>query len=443
MGLAAPGNLEQMTVASNDISVAGASVRIETWQDGTDNRFYNYATELAQIKGRMGPGWLMILSDDFTNIANTDSLEEAKAAAVWKKRISPEDARDINNPYRENHFTLPEGGITGRYVRYQLEGNGYLSLAEVQIFEARRPTLAGYNGGSPIPATSYPGGVTYSPEQSLDEAFRGLSAEGMWNLHITDDAVRETLNEATSEPTEDIHGQGAVSDWVLHVTDTSGTTRDYYMDMIATVETMPKYGNLFIGLEEAEFEHLDRDRNGELDRGEGTQYLQHYVRGYRQMDDATRRSILDIFMLDLELYGGIRLQEEEGLQRYLSPCYGRVTNSFSLWRYSGQNHPLPGGLLSSTCVKQFGAGNRMSSSDEGSIAVKHHIRHMRKIRYVPVQGYTGSDSFSYQMSMGPKDSTVRGNIDITVKVCRGYDECNQDLFIQQQHTQQDRRWKWR
>merc|ERR1711865_119665 len=222
MGLAAPGNLEQMTVASNDISVAGASVRIETWQDGTDNRFYNYATELAQIKGRMGPGWLMILSDDFTNIANTDSLEEAKAAAVWKKRISPEDARDINNPYRENHFTLPEGGITGRYVRYQLEGNGYLSLAEVQIFEARRPTLAGYNGGSPIPATSYPGGVTYSPEQSLDEAFRGLSAEGMWNLHITDDAVRETLNEATSEPTEDIHGQGAVSDWVLHVTDTSG-----------------------------------------------------------------------------------------------------------------------------------------------------------------------------------------------------------------------------
>jgi len=315
-------------------------------------------------------------------------------------------------------------------------------LAEVQIYEARRPTLAEYQGGSPITATFYPGGATYCPEQSLDEAFRGMSSEGEWNLHITDDFTGESLNEATSEPTRKIHGQGAISDWTLHVTDTQGEVRDYFVDMIATIETMPKYGNLFIGLDEAEFEHLDRDRNGELDTAEGTKYLQHYVRGYRQMDDPTRRSILDTFLLDLQMFGGVRLQEAEGLQRYLSPCYGRVTDTYSLWRYSGQNHPLPGGLLSSTCHKQFGVGNRLSSSEEGSIAVKHHIRHGRSVRYVPVQGYTGHDSFSFQMQMGPKSSSVRGNVDITVKLCRGYDECNQDLFIQHQHTQQDRRWKW-
>merc|ERR1711907_598761 len=52
-------------------------------------------------------------------------------------------------------------------------------------------------------------------------------------------------------------------------------------------------------LDDTEFEHLDRDRNGELDRAEGTKYLNHYVRGYRQMDDPSRRSILDTFMLDL------------------------------------------------------------------------------------------------------------------------------------------------
>jgi hypothetical protein len=265
----------------------------------------------------------------------------------------------------------------------------------------------------------------------------------MWNLHITDDAPRQVLNEGTSEPIQKIHGQGAISDWVLHVTDNQGETRDYYMDMVAKVETMPKYGNLFMMLDDTEFEHLDRDRNGELDRAEGTKYLNHYVRGYRQMDDPSRRSILDTFLLDLELYGGIRLQEEEGLQRYLSPCYGRVSDTYSLWRYSGQNHPLPGGLISSTCVNQFGVGNTMSSSDEGSIAVKHHIKYSRSIRYVPVQGFTGKDSFSYQMQMGPKESTVRGNIDVTVKLCRGYDECNQDLFIQKMHSQQDRRWKWR
>jgi hypothetical protein len=437
--VAAPGNLAEMTVASNDISVVGADVRVETWQDGTDNRFYNYATELAQLKGQMGPGWLMVLPDSFTNIANTDSLEEAKAAAMWKRHITANDYHQ----WRENHFTLPEGGIQGRYVRYQLEGSGYLSLAEVQVYEARRPTLSGYKGGSPITATYYPGGTTYCPEQNLDEAFRGLSAEGMWNLHITDERARESLYEGTSEPTQKVHGQGAVSDWILHITDVHGETRDYYMDMTAKIETMPKYGNLFIGIDDAEFEHLDRDRNGELDRAEGTKYLNHYVRGYGQMDKASRRSILDIFMLDLQLYGGVRLQEEEGLQRYLSPCYGRVSDTYSLWRYSGQNHPLPGGLLSSSCVRQFGVGNSLSSSSEGSIAVKHQIRHGRSIRYVPVQGYTGKDSFSYQMQMGPEESSVRGDIDVTVKLCRGYDECNQDLFIQHQHTQLDRRWKWR
>ena len=41
-----------------------------------------------------------------------------------------------------------------------------------------------------------------------------------------------------------------------------------------------------------------------------------------------------------------------------------------------------------------------------------------------------------------KESEVAGQINLVVKLCRGYSECNQDLFIQQRFPEADRRWKW-
>ena len=51
--------------------------------------------------------------------------------------------------------------ITGRYVRIQLEGTEYLSLAEVQIFSIVSKSMDNYVGGNPII------GGTYNPEGEL------------------------------------------------------------------------------------------------------------------------------------------------------------------------------------------------------------------------------------------------------------------------------------
>jgi hypothetical protein len=333
----------------------------------------------------------------------------------------------VDKEQRERTFILPTGGLKGRYVRYQLEGVGYLSIAEVQVYESADQPLFNYVGGSPISPTQYPGGLTYSPEQSFDEAWRGVSAEGEWSL-----LVRDTESGML----------GAISDWILHITDEGGQVTDYYMKMNVVIDQMPRYGNLFVPFDQLQTEHLDRDRNGKLDRKEGQKYLEHYVRGYRQMSEGERAAILDTFLMDMQLYGGVRLQEAEGLQRYLSSCYGRVTDSYSLWRYAGNNHPLPGGLVSSTCVNRFGVGKPMSSNEDGSIAFKHAILGQRRVRYVPVQGYVGGDSFTFKVQMGPKESPVAGEISIVVKLCRGYSECQNDLFIQTRFPEADRRWKW-
>jgi len=426
--IGSPGNLAEMTVSETNISVVHARATVHTVQDGNDNRFYNYASggggEVSEsgIQGRMTPGWLMVLPDSFTNASNTHSLETAKAAALWKVRLtdtySEVRADTIYAKKRQVSVTLPPGGLLGRFIRYQLEGTGYLSLAEVQVYELRNRPLSGYSGGSPISPSSHPGGTNYAPEQSLDdsaEGFRGQSAEGEWQLLVQD--------------MSNTHGQGGLSDWVLRITDTHGYERVFHMNVVATVETMPRYGNLFIGISENEREHLDRNANMELDREEATDFLRHQVRDYHRMDHWTQQSILDSFLHDYALHGAVRLQEEEGLQRYLSPCYGHVTDTYSLMRYSGQNDYLP----SSTCPDQYRVGNVLSTSREGATAAAHYIRDERTVRYVPASGYQGKDSFTYRVSIGNVKSEIRGTVSLDVRVCRGSDECRNDHFATHDH----------
>jgi hypothetical protein len=426
----APGNLAELQVLQNNIAVPGATVRVTTIQDGNDNRYYNYASKLAELEGRVVPpncvalgskceaAWLMILPHNFSSVANNDALEVAKSYALWKRRLTSDK--------REQAFSLPSGGVWGsRYVRVQLEGKGYLSLAEVQVFEARNRPLSLHAGGSPISPTSFPGGIPYAPEESLNEAFGGASAEGEWQLVVRDLAARQKVNLDNSKKRRKIHGAGGISDWVLRVTDTSGDVLTYYMDVDAEVQTLPKYGNLYVGLSEAEAEHLDMDGNGELDRAEGKDYLNSYVREYHQMDVPSQKLILDRFMADYQLHNAVRIQEAEGLQRYLSQCYGPVTDTYNLHRIDGQND----NLLRTTCRDQFGVGNRLSTNRDGAVARKNHvIRRERVVRYVPIEGYKGQDSFTYRIRVGSKLSDARGTVSVGVRICRGYDECENDDF---------------
>merc|ERR1711871_807781 len=302
-------------------------------------------------------------------------------------------------------------------------GKGYLSIAEVQVFEALNRPLKEYSGGSPISATSFPGGLPYAPEESFNEAFRGMSAEGDWQLVVNDLKPRQVTNLDSSKARRKPHGMGGLSDWILRVTDTSGDVLEYYMDIDAQVQTLPKYGNLYVALSEAEAQHLDRDANGLLDREEGKDYLNHYVREYHRMDVPTQKLILDRFMADYELHESVRIQEEEGLQRYLSQCYGPVTDTYNIFRMDGQNE----NMLRSTCRDQFGVGNRLSTNMDCAVARKNHVvRRERVVRYVPIEGYKGMDSFTYKVRVGSEMSELRGTVSVGVRICRGYNECGDD-----------------
>lgn len=436
----APGNLDLVAVKENNLKVPGATVRTMTVQDGNDNKFYNYAGKRAELEGRIAPtgcdamgtkceaAWIMVLPSSFADVANSGSLAVAKRHALWKKRVTSNK--------REQSFSLPLSGVWGaRFVRVQLEGKGYLSIAEVQVFEALNRPLKEYAGGSPISATSFPGGLPYAPEESFNEAFRGMSAEGDWQLVVNDLKPRQVTNLDSSKARRKPHGMGGLSDWVLRVTDASGDVLEYYMDIDAQVQTLPKYGNLYVGLTEAEAQYLDRDANGHLDREEARQYCLHYVREFHRMDVPSQKLILDRFMADYELQDAVRIQEEEGLQRYLSSCYGPVTDTYNIFRMDGQND----NMLRSTCRDQFGVGNRLSTNVEGAVARKNHVvRRQRTVRYVPIEGYKGEDSFTFKVRLGQKMSEARGTVKLGVRVCRGYDECGEDDWAFHQHQRHSR-----
>lgn len=55
-----------------------------------------------------------------------ESLEQAKAVASYSVYL-PDNEPEVNIP-------IPEG-VEGRVIRVQLEGTGYLSIAELQAYE--------------------------------------------------------------------------------------------------------------------------------------------------------------------------------------------------------------------------------------------------------------------------------------------------------------------
>lgn len=152
-----PGDLNELTVASNDITSAVPSVTVRTSQDGNSNVYYNYDNQVVQITGSLFPCWVMMY-DEATGSPGDVDLDTAKSTAKWRKRLATEQ--------RETTLVLP-ANTTGRYIRVQSESEVLpMSIAEVQVYEARFSSFRTYEGGSPMSATDY------QSEKSLDEAFK-------------------------------------------------------------------------------------------------------------------------------------------------------------------------------------------------------------------------------------------------------------------------------
>jgi hypothetical protein len=373
------GDVPQMSVAYDGIAneYPGGQTTTATLRDGNDNAWYKYRETLPELQDRLHSAWVMVFDEDAS--LEFATLADAKAAAVWKRRMDLHDTIILDGetnpePLREFSFTLPYTEVVGQWVRIQLEEPAYLTLAEVQVYVEQNRPLSLYDGGSPVSALSHPGGFPYAPEQSFASTFMDLSASGFWHLWIYD-------TQADSEAAIDHHSPalnvGAISDWVLHITDTNGVRHSFYMDLVSTVKTLPKYGVLY----------------------------------------ASDMAGVGAYVGDEALIAPVM-----GETRHLSPCYG--------------THPLNEYYR---CTHNFGVGNDLRNvkniNHRGDVAQDKSIRGDRVVYYQPFGSYLGPDEFTYEVRLGTEKSPRAGTVQISVKVCRGFDNCNSDLAPPFRYTQ--------
>jgi hypothetical protein len=86
---------------------------------------FNYKTRVWSITGSLFPNWVMLYTSTPPGAVD---LETARSTAVFRKRLV--------NEKQETTVVLPRV-ITARYIRVQLEGNDYLSIAEIEAFTER------------------------------------------------------------------------------------------------------------------------------------------------------------------------------------------------------------------------------------------------------------------------------------------------------------------
>ncbi len=372
------GDAPQMSVGVDGVALeyplpASGFTTVATLQNGNDNAWYKYRQKLPELQERLHSAWIMVFDD--TASMEFETLQEAKAAAVWKRRMDEYDSLVLDGetnpePLREFAFTLPYTEVIGQWVRIQLEESAYLTLAEVQVFVEQNRPLSLYGGGSPVSARSYPGAFPYAPEQSFASAFKDQSSSGFWTLWVYDTQA-DSEAVVAGRPQSPSRGDdvGAVSDWVLHLTDTNGIRHSFYMDLVATVKTLPKFGVLYAS---------------------------------------------DVAGVGKFIGEEALLLPVMGETRHLSPCYG--------------THPLNEYYR---CTDNFGVGNDFrnlkSRNHRGDVAQARSIRGDRVVYYQPFGSYLGPDEFTYEVRLGNEKSPRPGTVDISVQVCRGVDNCNSDL----------------
>ncbi|CAM9190144.1 unnamed protein product [Choristocarpus tenellus] len=310
-----------------------------TLEDGTAAGGIYWGGVTHNFNDAHAPGWVMVFNSS-SNIDSSMSLEEAKGNAIFTRHLAHND--------EEINLHMPDG-LVGQVVRIQLESTGYLSLSEVQLYELQFPTLSMHSGMSPIPSQN-----EWNPiqaEESLTAAFSGTVSRGQWVLRLRDTVLKES------------HEEGGVAGWELAITDIFGNVARHTYSSVATIEALPKYGQLFSG------------NNG------------------------------DTFEISAAL----------GYERHLGPCYG----------YSKQEgiedlkRVCPTGFssapsLSTRTLGAVAARNRINVLARAGVP---------SVWYLPEKGYLGPDDFSFSVIAGGVRSTEATVVELhTRSRCRLVEE---------------------
>lgn len=299
------GGMPVLTVGTTDLGHPSAAIQIETLRDassrpgfdspdfdvdfGSDvTRAYNAArykgveplgkySNLNNGFANAYPFWLLLFSESSGPPPAGSSLDQAKSLAIWKRRIVDDGSGNLlkGNIGRETVLTFAP--VTARYLRIMVDHKpilptgSVLCLSEVQVYaKEMKSLLLNYRAGSPV----NPG--DYTPEESFDEAFKGLQAMGMWTLRIRDNITESIVGKSnlppeeitqagivssrdsngreqigmlsgrpSSRPEGVINGKGHLDDWQLLITDSNDVEHVFYSELRVEIVSLPVWGSLY------------------------------------------------------------------------------------------------------------------------------------------------------------------------------------------------------
>lgn len=374
-------------VGQNAVCGGTGIVELATPHPGDDSDRWNYVERddrrdsVVIGKLSMFPFWVMLFED--SAMMNFESFQDAYDAAIWRERV---DAT-----LRPVVTVNPPLNTRARYIRVVAEQSyAYLTLAEVQVFKERSHLLSRYEGGTPIATEFHPGAETWSPEDPFDAAFGAMTSEGTWTL-VVRDAVHKTQH---GEHTR--HGEGAISDWVLTVTDMSGATRVYFMDIRARVKSLPRHGKLYIDAQEAAADDLDQDRNGVVDSLEASVYLSRFLENYDTLPVLLQKRRVLGFVESCSKFSGAEILSDASEREKLVPiaCDARCLADIGMDPYFDTN------------------------TEKGDIGAKRlYLTGDRSVKYVPNIGFRGRDYITFSVMIGTTESDGLGSVELDVREC--------------------------
>ncbi|KAK1934989.1 hypothetical protein P3T76_010755 [Phytophthora citrophthora] len=334
----------------------------------------------------MFPFWVLLF--DSPAVMDVESFKDAFDRSIFSYRVDEKQAN------RSVISVVAPLGTKAQYVRLIAEHpRGVLSIAEVEVFALQSYVLSQYAGGTPIRTVYHPGGKTWSSEEPFRYTFGGMPSEGSWILSIED----LTVNGSSLPSPRPNATAGAISDWVLSVTNQAGETVNYFMDFQAQVHALPRHGTLYVTLDETERDHLDVDGNGLLDSIEADTYLRRYSpNSYTDLPSNLRDRELKEFMLNYEANGAVQILRDPS-ERQLR---------------------LPSLVCDSECLAAIKLDPYFYVGLEGDRAMKLlRVVGDRVVRYVPDAGFRGLDAFTFSVALTGQESRVLGTIQLTVKDC--------------------------
>jgi hypothetical protein len=382
------------------ITAIGAFVRTETLRQGsTDTEAWDARLTTRPGEATTWPAWVTLFNTTDPPPPNM-SVAESRSRAIWSAhlnktaflqgrscmavlrvpalqatylRIQRADRRDVET----SSIVKRQGDAATSKSPTSLDLMGYapLAITEVELFEDIHSPVHEYKGSSPLPANT--AASPFAPAiEPFSKSFEGVPTRGRWVLIVRDITRSSEVELPHGVGQEQIpHSAGSISHWQLHLTDVLGNTHSFNMDASFAVTTLPKHGHIFI---------------------------------VHEGDKKALATSSDPKVLSADI----------GKAEWRTACPGVDTSGLNGVRATE---------VYRDCSGRQGVGIRKGMRSEGSVALRHQLRRglRQGLVYVPRLGYTGPDSFEFQVTAGAGLAStpiqVRSQsaaVSIAVKNCR-------------------------